>query len=69
MAVLFCCNQTRKFDSVIWKQKGVDWWMTDSREEMVENLIQSDTLIGHEQYAIKELLGEPEAKKIQASNT
>lgn len=53
-------KNNRPFDSVEWKNEGVDWWITDVREKMVNNLIQSDTLIGLQKEEVKELLGIPE---------
>ena len=50
---------TERFDSRVWNQKGVDWWMTDIREKMVDDLIESDTLIGMIQGQVIELLGQP----------
>jgi len=58
---LFACN-TNSFDSKKWKEKGVDWWMTDYREKMVKDLIQSDTLIDKTRQQIILLLGEPDTK-------
>jgi len=56
------CESKQKFDSDKWKAKGLDWWMTDFREKMVDDLIQSDTLIGMNQEQVLELLGQPESK-------
>ena len=56
------CNSKQKFDSDEWKQTGLDWWMTDFREKMVDDLIQNDTLIGMNQEQVIELLGLPEAE-------
>lgn len=53
------CDSKDQFDSSKWKQKGVDWWMTDVREKMVDDLIKSDTLIGMNQEQLIELLGRP----------
>lgn len=44
----------------MWKKKGVDWSMTDIRENMVGDLIKSDTLLHLNKSAVIELLGEPE---------
>ncbi len=54
------CKQNKEFDSELWRQKGVDWWITDVRENMVTDLLESDTLIGLNQSSVIELLGEPE---------
>ena len=55
-------DENEKFDSEIWKQKEVDWWLTDFRERMVKDLIKSDTLIGLDQSEIIELLGDPDSQ-------
>lgn len=57
--VISSCDTRQNFDSNKWKQKGVDWWMTDFREKMVDDLIQSDTLIGLNRKEVIELLGKP----------
>ncbi len=56
------CNSKQKFDSDEWKQTGLDWWMTDFREKMVDDLIQNDTLIRMNQEQVIELLGLPESE-------
>jgi|TARA_B110000879_G_scaffold107925_1_gene145044 aromatic ring-opening dioxygenase catalytic subunit (LigB family) len=56
------CNSKQEFDSDEWKQTGLDWWMTDFREKMVDDLIQNDTLIGMNQEQVIELLGLPESE-------
>ena len=56
------CNSKQKFDSDEWKQTGLDWWITDFREKMVDDLIQNDTLIGMNQEQVIELLGLPESE-------
>ena len=63
--IIFClvfigCNSKEKFNSEKWKHKGLDWWMTDFREKMIDDLIQSDTLIGLSKEEVINLLGEPE---------
>lgn len=50
------------FDSKKWKDKGLDWWMTDFRESMMNDLVDSDTLSGLSKIKILDLLGEPESK-------
>lgn len=40
------CESKHEFNSAVWKQKGVDWRLTDVREKMVDDLINSDSLIG-----------------------
>lgn len=56
------CDSAQEFDAKKWKEKGVDWWMTDVREKMVEDLTKSDTLIGMNQMQVVELLGLPESE-------
>lgn len=50
-----------KFDSTEWNEKGVDWQWTDVREKMLDNLIESDTLIGMDTSQLYKLLGQPES--------
>jgi len=59
-AVLSGCDNNQSFDSVKWQKKGVDWYLSDQREKMIEDLILSDTLIGLNKDAVIALLGEPE---------
>lgn len=56
----FGCQKEVPFNSEQWKEKGIDWQLTDTREKMVSNLISTDTLIGMESNKIIDLLGEPE---------
>ena len=56
------CNSKQEFDSDEWKQTGLDWWITDFREKMVDDLIQNDTLIKMNQEQVIELLGLPESE-------
>ena len=58
--IMISCNSKNEFNSKVWNEKGIDWWMTDIREKMVDDLIQSDTLIGLNKNEIIELLGQPE---------
>lgn len=57
------CNMNNEFDSNKWKQKGVDWWTTDVREKMVDNLIESNILKGMNEEQVINLLGQPEYSK------
>ena len=57
--VFSSCSGKQRFDSRIWNQNKVDWWMTDIREKIVDDLIESDTLIGMNQGQVIELLGQP----------
>ena len=61
--IISSCDSRQNFDSDKWKQKGVDWWATDFREKMVDDLIHSDTLIGMNRKEVIELLGQPKAEK------
>lgn len=61
--MILSCDSRQKFDSEEWKQKRVDWWMTDFRENMFDDLIQSDTLIGMNRKEVIELLGQPTFEK------
>ena len=61
--MMLSCDTKQEFNSVEWKKKGLDWWMTDSREKMVDDLIQSDTLIGLTKEKVIVLLGSPESQK------
>ena len=54
------CSSRQEFNSDKWKSKPVDWWVTDIRESMVDDLVQSDTLIGMNRSEVTELLGDPE---------
>jgi outer membrane protein assembly factor BamE (lipoprotein component of BamABCDE complex) len=56
------CDSKQKFNSEEWKKKGIDWRMTDVREKMVDDLIQSDTLQGMSKEQVIELLGHPESE-------
>ena len=59
--IISSCDSRQNFDSDKWKQKGVDWWMTDFREKMIDDLIQSDTLIGLNRKEVIDLLGQPKS--------
>ena len=59
------CDHNQSFDSKVWKKRGVDWQLLEDREEMVADLISSDTLIGLNRTQIIELLGEPERSSEQ----
>ncbi|MFT4535474.1 MAG: hypothetical protein ACI9P5_002843 [Saprospiraceae bacterium] len=61
--ILTSCNSKKDFNSQEWNEKGVDWWMTDIREKMVDDLIQSDTLIGLNKTEIIDLLGQPQKEE------
>jgi outer membrane protein assembly factor BamE (lipoprotein component of BamABCDE complex) len=58
---LFSC--TEKFDSQKWKQKGVDWQISELRENMIDDLISSNILKGKDSIQVLKLLGEPEQTK------
>ena len=61
LVVIIGCspNSQEKFDAMVWQQKSGDWWMTDAREKMVDDLISSDTLIDLHASEMRNLLGEP----------
>ena len=52
------CNSNHKFDSSKWKEKKVDWEMSDFRENMLEDLITSKILIGMKLEGVINLLGQ-----------
>jgi hypothetical protein len=60
--VMTSCDAEQKFNAAEWKQKELDWWMTDTREKMVGDLMESDTLIGLTRVEVIELLGLPESQ-------
>ncbi|GAB5526843.1 MAG: hypothetical protein Roseis2KO_47150 [Roseivirga sp.] len=60
--MISACDSDQPFDSDLWKQKGLDWWMTDVREKMVDDLVDSDTLISMSKTQVLALLGEPESE-------
>ncbi|MBU3821590.1 hypothetical protein KO566_05925 [Flavobacteriaceae bacterium XHP0103] len=49
-----------KFDSKTWNKGGIDWQITETRENMVTDLIGSDTLIGLKKSQVIKLIGKPE---------
>tara|TARA_R110002051_G_scaffold324635_1_gene422811 strand:- start:7827 stop:8156 length:330 start_codon:yes stop_codon:yes gene_type:complete len=63
MAYFLACKSESKFDSTEWNKKGVDWQLAELRENMISNLIESNTLIGLEKNIVIELLGKPEIEK------
>jgi hypothetical protein len=63
--LLVSCSYNRSFDSEEWKERGVDWQLAENREEMVTDLVSSDTLIGLNRTQIIKLLGEPERSSEQ----
>ncbi len=54
------CDSPHGFDSEQWQSKGLDWQMGTTRENMVANLMESDTLIGLTMNEVIQLLGRPE---------
>lgn len=60
MIYTISCEKEVAFDSEKWKQKGVDWQITDFREKMSTSLIKSDTLLGLKKVDIFKLIGKPE---------
>lgn len=65
LLLMVSCRYNRSFDSEVWKKRGVDWQLVEDREEMVADLVSSDTLIGLNRTQIIELLGEPEKSSEQ----
>lgn len=55
------CGNNQSFNSEKWKERGVDWQLAEDREEMVSDLVSSDTLIGLDRTQIIDLLGELES--------
>lgn len=58
--LLFSCNKDVRFDSNEWNRGGLDWQITDTRENMVSDLLASDTLIGLTKPEVIKLIGKPE---------
>ncbi len=54
------CKNDQPFNSELWKKKGLDWQITEFREVMVSDLLNSDTLTGLSKSELIQLLGEPE---------
>ena len=64
LSVIFLsCNSKNESNSEAWNEKGIDWWMTDIREKMIDDLIESDTLIGLNKIEVIRLLGQPEKEE------
>jgi len=59
MNFLCCCEVNEKFNSEKWKSKPIDWWSTDIREKMVNDLIESQILINKTSSEVIIILGEP----------
>ena len=59
--VILSCQTNEKFDSEKWNNKSiVDFEITDVREGMLNDLLDSRVLIGKSKSEIIELLGKPE---------
>ena len=56
-----------RFDSKVWNQKGVDWWVTEFGK--VDDLIESDTLIGMSQGGVELLDKLKEKSNISKKST
>ncbi len=54
------CDNRQKFSSETWQKNDFDWWMTEVRENLVDDLIKSDTLVGMSKIEVQGLLGEPD---------
>lgn len=65
LLLLISCESNKEFNSDIWKEKKIDWWMTDFREEMSNHLIHSDTLLQVNKKRVIELLGKPEKESYE----
>lgn len=59
LAVLTSCTSHTKFDSEHWKNTGLDGQWTAIRESMVNDLMESDTLLGMDHEELIDILGEP----------
>lgn len=55
---LLSCKSS--FDSTEWNKNDIDWQWTNIRENMVDDLIANDTLIGMDTLQVYHLLGKPE---------
>ena len=61
LSVLLGCGAKNKpFDAQQWNNQGVDWWITDVRENMLKDIIESDTLVGLRKEEVIALLGKEE---------
>ena len=60
ITLLLISSCKNRFDPAKWKEGGVDWQITDTREKIVDDLIESDTLIGLDTNQVFSLLGKPE---------
>lgn len=59
-SMLILSSYESKFDAEKWKYNGVDWQILDVREKMVDDIIDSDTLIGLIKQEILHLLSDPD---------
>lgn len=59
VSLITSCGSGSEFNSTKWQEKGVDWWMTDVRERMVDDLVSSDTLMNMDREQVLKLLGQP----------
>ena len=57
---VFALGCKHKFAATQWNKNGVDWQWTDVREQMIDDLIESDTLLGMDTVTVYKLLGETE---------
>lgn len=58
--LMFSTSCKNSFNAAKWNEGGVDWQMSNTREKMVDDLIESDTLIGLDTNQVLTLLGKPE---------
>ena len=56
------CTHQEPFDAAKWQDKQVDWWGTDFREVMLDDLLESQILPGKSKEEVIQLLGEPERR-------
>lgn len=61
--MVLSCESKQQFDSEKWKRTGVDWQISDIREKMIDDLLDSDTLREMTYEELFDLLGLPKSKK------
>lgn len=59
--ILFCssCTNNKKFNSKLWKKSGGENITLETRSKMVNDLIESKTLLNKTENEIIELIGQP----------
>ncbi|MGB1039445.1 MAG: hypothetical protein ACPGVD_01080 [Flavobacteriales bacterium] len=53
------CSNDIPFDSDKWKQKGMEWQVTEIRQNMLQDLLKSDTLLRKNREEVIKILGTP----------